>query len=66
MTDALKITARTLPLIDSGGGCACCSPAPAASERVTGTSGEQTPSAETAAFEVGGMTCGHCVAHHLP
>lgn len=61
MTDALTVTARPLPLTDSGGGCACCRPDPTPSEREAGISSEQTTPAQTAVLEVEGMTCGHCV-----
>lgn len=61
MTDALIITARPLPLIDNGGGCACCSPAPPTTEATADAAARQNTPAQIAAFDVEGMTCGHCV-----
>ncbi|MGE9807133.1 heavy-metal-associated domain-containing protein [Janibacter sp. G1551] len=56
--------ARTaLPLVDNGGGCACCS-----TPTTTGTTGSTPhPAAQealvsTQTFPVTGMTCGHCVS----
>ena len=60
MTDALMFAAGPLPLIDNGGGCACCSPTPS-TEVTADASQRQSAPAQIAAFEVEGMTCGHCV-----
>lgn len=61
MTDALKITARPLPMIDNGGGCACCSPAPSTTEASLSAPEWHNAPAQVAAFQVEGMSCGHCV-----
>ncbi|WP_053005003.1 heavy-metal-associated domain-containing protein [Kocuria sp. SM24M-10] len=61
MTDALKITARPLPLVDDGGGCACCGPTPSTAEAAADAFEQHNPPAQIAVFEVEGMTCEHCV-----
>jgi copper chaperone len=61
VTDALRTTARPLSLIDIGGGCACCTPAPAATDTHTEPPEQHSAPAQIAAFEVEGMTCDHCV-----
>lgn len=51
-------TARLLPMASTG--CACCAPADDTPENAPVSSGEDTSAATTAAYQVEGMTCGHC------
>ena len=44
---------KELPLVASGSGCGCCSPA---------VSGESRATAGDAEYQLEGLTCGHCVA----
>lgn len=52
----MDLNRRSLPLVESGGGCSCCS---------TGATSTSTPVREatvtTQTFPVVGLTCAHCV-----
>lgn len=61
MTDSPR---TPLPMATTG--CSCCAPAPAGPAEATALSGRQSPdpvgtSTGAAAYQVEGMTCGHCV-----
>lgn len=65
-------TPTQLPMADTGGGCACCSPptttrASTADTTTASTADSTTDTAQeapvsTQTFSVTGMTCGHCVS----
>jgi len=69
MTEDLKITAApTDATVASNSGCACCAPSAATSEPASSASSEDvivvpqgSTKPVTQAYDIAGMTCGHCV-----